>query len=627
MNGLNQNQERHVISVFARVDELLADVERHARGEQTPFARERADIDPDASRLLIALARSIRSRMLTTLDTLAIERPRQTQSARWTVQTAFRFADIALSEMDAAHLAGYGAVDRAASDALEAMVAEVRSLVEQGSALLQGDAAAALRERLAAVPGVAGEVLRDLERISDAHDLVEIRGLIAAAAERASSDTFEVGVFGRVSTGKTSLINALAGTHVLPVGATPVTAVSLRVCRGEPEARVQLAAGEWQRIALEEIARYATEEENPDNRRGVCAVHVSVPTLAPRLCLIDTPGVGSLSMSGAAQAFASLPRCDMGLVLVAAGASFGQDEHALISALVNAGIPCHVLLSKSDLLSRSDMDRAIRYVKREIDTVLGPPNAVPVIPVSTHASNSSALDDFRRDIVDAALERHRLAADRALERRLQGIITLAADALDGRHAPMGSAKLASHAARTAAAESITRITDRLAGGANDVLQELADDLASARRNRESGESAVRQRILTTVGEALSQVTTAVRSSSAPARPEGEPVRLALRVPPLFDAAFLKNVAIAEGGSIPALLSGVRAVRDLESLRAPLETALQLYASRLRTWGLASLAAAHEEQSGGRPRHRTLSPELARVASALDEGVARGALRG
>lgn len=67
------------------------------------------------------------------------------------------------------------------------------------------------------------------------------------------------------------------------------------------------------------------------------------------LRFLDTPGIGSLSQSGPAQAFAWLPRCDLGVVLVAAGNPVGTDDLALLTGLTRAGITARVLLSKSDV--------------------------------------------------------------------------------------------------------------------------------------------------------------------------------------------------------------------------------------------------------------------------------------
>lgn len=429
MSGLNAHQQRHVSTVFARIDALLRDVERLARGDPSPFAAERADVNPEQTRLLGALAASLRRRMLFVLDELGIERPRQTHSARWTIQTAFRFADIGLTDVDAAHLRGYGAVDPVAGRLLETLVADLRALVAQGVVLVRDDRDANLEQRVAQLPGPIGEALRALEHFIVGHDLVELRWVLADAADRALDDVLVVGIFGRVSAGKSSFINALLGTTALPIGTTPVTSVSLRVCHGEPAALVQLITGDAHLVSIAELSMYATEDQNPDNRFGVRTIRVTVPNVPEGLCLLDTPGVGSLAASGPAQAYASLPRCDIGLVMVAAGSPVGQEEQTLVSSLVNAGVACKVLLSKADLLGETELLRSLTYVRREIDSILGRSNEVGVVPVSVVENQPTGIDAIRRDLFATTVEARRQTLNDLLRRRILAVVALAADTL------------------------------------------------------------------------------------------------------------------------------------------------------------------------------------------------------
>ncbi len=79
--------------------------------------------------------------------------------------------------------------------------------------------------------------------------------------------------------------------------------------------------------------------------------------------LVDTPGVGSLATSGAAEAIAYLPRCDLGIVLIDAASTLNQDDVALLRTLYEAGIPAMVLLSKADLLATSDRAKMATYIE------------------------------------------------------------------------------------------------------------------------------------------------------------------------------------------------------------------------------------------------------------------------
>ena len=71
--------------------------------------------------------------------------------------------------------------------------------------------------------------------------------------------------------------------------------------------------------------------------------------------LVDTPGLGSLASAGATETLAHLPRCDLGLVLIDAGATLTAEDQSTPQALNEAAIETIVLLSKADLLAAEDV--------------------------------------------------------------------------------------------------------------------------------------------------------------------------------------------------------------------------------------------------------------------------------
>ena len=139
-----------------------------------------------------------------------------------------------------------------------------------------------------------------LERVIGRWHLVEFRPLLDGIVRRLESPQYEIAVFGHVSSGKSSLLNHVAGMDVLPVGVTPVTAVPTRMVRGKPPlAIICFAETQPRQVPLERLADYASEEGNPGNSKHVTQILVRIP--APRLpegvVLVDTPGVGSLALS------------------------------------------------------------------------------------------------------------------------------------------------------------------------------------------------------------------------------------------------------------------------------------------------------------------------------------------
>ena len=61
-------------------------------------------------------------------------------------------------------------------------------------------------------------LLRLIEQLVTRHGLVEFRPRIDSLASRLEDNNLEVALFGRVSSGKSSLLNALLNMDVLPVG-------------------------------------------------------------------------------------------------------------------------------------------------------------------------------------------------------------------------------------------------------------------------------------------------------------------------------------------------------------------------------------------------------------------------
>ena len=616
MSPLNESQARHVKAVFGHVDQLLSTVVRLARADLSPLSAERADVAPDEAHLLLSSVSIARARMLAALDRLGIPRPRHTVSTRWSIHTALQFGDIALSELDAAGLRGYGVVDAAAAGELEALASDLAAVLSRAVAVLHEHEAGGLAERLAALHGPAGDVLRALERLSTEHALPEVRPLIAAAAERAGAATFDVGVFGRVSAGKSSLINALAGTAVLPVGATPATAVPLRVSRGPLGAEVHLLEGGSRSITVGEIAAYGTEDRNPQNRLGVRAIEVQAPSVAAGLRFVDTPGVGSLAASGPAQAFAWLPRCDYGLVLAAAGSPVGPDDVALVSGLAHAGIACRVLLSKSDLLAPDERARSLAYVEGEMRNALGPEHVVMVQAVSILPAHAAELETLRHDLLEPLARDHARASSEALRARLHSLVRVTSAALAGRAQGSGERLISVQKARLTAREDVERETARLGGSGMSVFDEAVDALVAAWTRAEDGATAVKRTLLMVASRALASVREIVE------RPEiaGPADSARRRVPPLFDPELLNALPdLAPPGLGRRIAARFLARRRLEPIGPAVQDALERYAARLRAWGLAGLEAAGIEMPIEPPSPEPAQPgPLADLDARIDE---------
>lgn len=608
---LNENQVRHLLGVLSHVEDLLASVEAMLRPPGSPFARVRADVDPEEARLLSSFVALARRRMADACDRLGVPRPSPATSARWSVETALDFADISFVDLEPPTMRGYGPLPAPAAAELAGVAQALQQLMRRGVALLHASDGLDLAKRAEAVPGATGEALRALERLVSRHGLVEIRPLLAAAVDRALTATFDVGVFGRVSNGKSSLLDALLGADALPVGATPVTAVPLLVSHGAARLEVHLARGEDKTAPVEELSEYATEEHNPDNEKGVSRIELFLPIVPERLRFLDTPGVGSLSTSGPSQAFAALPRCDLGLVLVAAGSPVGSEDVALVSGLARAGLSCHLLLSKCDLLGERDRTRALAYVRSELDRALGPGHGVTVRAVSTRPGFELSMRALRTEVLDPAASRHLRSLGATLERRVRALIAAIDAALAGRRSGLEDDVLAERA-RDRARRRIRSITALLAATSADMLASAVDRVASAW----SGGDDARAAALDALRQPAALAQEAVRRVLDEARAELGVEETEARVPPLFDPGWLDSLPGLTPPAIGRRLAGrPQAAHRLAGLAPALQKSLSLFGARLASWAegaLGRMRALGAATAGGPAR----DAELARIEALL-----------
>jgi GTP-binding protein EngB required for normal cell division len=425
VNPFNPLQARSVANVFQDVHRRLAEIEAMiAQAEpQSPFSEYVPDLSPTEARVLRDYFARIRAAMLGLLRDCDIPLGVRQTSLRWGTQVHLSMLSVSLADLDPGHLRGYGALSEAGRERAVRLRQELDRLVSRAHAFLARQHGPELADRLARLGNTGGaDDLRLIDRVVTRWGLVEFRPQLDALARRLEAPEFEIAVFGRVSSGKSSLLNHIAGADVLPVGVTPVTAVPTRLARGDaPECVVTTAESSPWAVPVAELREYASEEGNPGNHKHVTDILVRVP--APRLpdgvVLVDTPGVGSLALAGAAETMAYLPRCDLGVVLVDAASTLNADDLGLIHALADAGTPVQVLMSKADLLSPADRKKSLGYIRDQLRRELG--TDVPVHAVSTVGADEALLTRWFEGEIEPLLRRHRELVGESIRRKVAAL--------------------------------------------------------------------------------------------------------------------------------------------------------------------------------------------------------------
>jgi hypothetical protein len=206
----------------------------------------------------------------------------------------------------------------------------------------------------------------------------------AALADRLTGGRFYVAAVGQFKRGKSTVLNALVGEPVLPTGVTPVTStVTILRYGATRRAVVTYATGRSEEIPITDIHRYVTGEHNPENARGVAVVEIPLPApiLARGLCLVDTPGVGSVLFGNTAVTRAFVPQVDVALVILGADPPISGDELSLVQDVL-AGTPnVIVAINKADRQPLADVLEARQFTERLLEERLGRPIG-PVLQIS-----------------------------------------------------------------------------------------------------------------------------------------------------------------------------------------------------------------------------------------------------
>jgi hypothetical protein len=196
-------------------------------------------------------------------------------------------------------------------------------------------------------------------------------------ASRVAEGRFFLATVGQFKRGKSTLINALIGEPLLPTGVAPVTSAITIVRYGaSPAAEVVFKDGQRTSIPISEVHTFVTEADNHENLRHVAAVEIFSPSplLASGMCLVDTPGLGSVFHGNTEETQAFVPHIDAALVVLGVDPPIGADELALVSDVAQQVGQLVFVLNKVDRLNAGDLAEARHFTADTLARQLNRPD-------------------------------------------------------------------------------------------------------------------------------------------------------------------------------------------------------------------------------------------------------------
>lgn len=261
--------------------------------------------------------------------------------------------------------------------------------------------------------------------------------------ERLATERFQLAVLGQFKRGKSTVLNALLGQSVLPIGVVPVTAIpTFLEPAATPGIRVAHASGEVEEFKPETteamrqtLTTFVSEEQNPRNALNVSRVDVFLPAelLERGVVLIDTPGVGSTLSYQTTAADAVLPECDAALFVVSADPPITEIEIEYLARIRETVARLMVVLNKIDLIEPQERKKAATFLHNAlVDHGLDP--STPIFTVSARdalrakesrdprAFAASGFADLEKYLVQFLANEKRQTLNAAVAQKAAGLV-------------------------------------------------------------------------------------------------------------------------------------------------------------------------------------------------------------
>ena len=185
--------------------------------------------------------------------------------------------------------------------------------------------------------------LRDLRDIAGTMGAEDLGREIAAGLEGLEAHTFRLAVVGEFKRGKSTFINALLGSPVLPADILPTSATLNRITYGlTPSARLHFHdTDDVEEIPVDALADHVTkltpEAEERSRRISEAVVSYPVPFCRNNIDLYDTPGLADEARMTAIT-MEILPRVDAVILVVMGDSPFSNTEADFLDTLFDRGL-------------------------------------------------------------------------------------------------------------------------------------------------------------------------------------------------------------------------------------------------------------------------------------------------
>jgi small GTP-binding protein len=243
-----------------------------------------------------------------------------------------------------------------------------------------------------------GAIRATLESLAAA---AETAGLASVARDirtvripKLDQERFSLVVLGEFNHGKSTFVNALLGTALLPTGITPTTAVLAHISHGpETEAELVFESGERRRLDPADLTAWATVEglaaneairaarsKSPPDAVHHIDLRVPAAIVEGQLTIVDTPGVNDINEQRAEITYGYVPRADAAVFLLDATQILTASERQFLEERILRSSRERLIfvIAKTDLLDDAELAETVRFAREHLARIVPEPAIFPV---------------------------------------------------------------------------------------------------------------------------------------------------------------------------------------------------------------------------------------------------------
>ena len=268
-----------------------------------------------------------------------------------------------------------------------------------------------------------------LQKTFEEYELCRLQAKqVADLVQKLRKNEVTIAVIGQFKRGKTTMVNSILGRKLLPVGIVPITSAVTRIVYGPNRSTVYFLNGLSEEVPVEDLHAFISEQENPDNMRGVAEVELQTESdfLKDGLILVDTPGVGSVHENNSKSAYAFAQESDGVIFMLSVDSPVNQIEIEFLKSVRRFAGKFYFAVNKIDIIDEEELAESLDYCNGLICSIMGyepdseEARAIRLIPIS--AKKETGVEELCTMVRDDLIHKAGEIMEQSVSRKILEIL-------------------------------------------------------------------------------------------------------------------------------------------------------------------------------------------------------------